>query len=212
VDIIPANLRFAVTEEGMNWEQEASREEVTDKKPISTDVTTEGTADKKSTSTESETSTEAKQEIEELPVTGTKETVSGVVYKVTKSSAETKEVTYVESTDKKKTTVKIPDTVTIDGQSYKVTAIANKALKNNKKIKTVTIGKNVTKIGKEAFSGCKNLKKIIIKSSTLKSVDKNAIKNINENATIKVPKKQLSKYKKLFKSKTGYKKSMKIKK
>lgn len=40
----------------------------------------------------------------------------------------------------------------------------------------------------------------------------NAIKNIDKKATIKVPKKQLRKYEKLFKSKTGYKKTMKIKK
>ena len=69
----------------------------------------------------------------------------------------------------------------------------------------------MTKIGKNAFSGCKNLNKITIKSAKLKSVGKNAIKGINSKATIKVPKKQLTTYKKLFKSKTGFKKSMKIK-
>lgn len=56
------------------------------------------------------------------------------------------------------------------------------------------------------------LSKITIKSSVLKSVGKNAIKGINKKATIKVPKKKLSKYKKLFNKKTGYKKTMKIKK
>lgn len=68
------------------------------------------------------------------------------------------------------------------------------------------------KIGKEAFYNCKKLKKITIKSSSIKSVGKNAIKNIDKKAAIKVPKKQLSKYKGLSKSKTGYKKTMKIKK
>ena len=51
-----------------------------------------------------------------------------------------------------------------------------------------------------------------MKSTTLKSVGKNAIKGINKKATIKVPKKQLKAYKKLFTKKTGYKKTMKIKK
>ena len=43
-------------------------------------------------------------------------------------------------------------------------------------------------------------------------VGKNAIKGINSKATIKVPKKQLKVYKKLFGKKTGFKKSIKIKK
>lgn len=94
----------------------------------------------------------------------------------------------------------------------KVTEIGSYAFKNCKKLSSVTIGKNVKKIGKEAFRGCSKLKKITIKSSKLKSVGKNAIKGIDKKATIKVPKKKLSKYKKLFKSKTGYKKTMKIKK
>lgn len=147
-----------------------------------------------------------------LPEVGTKKTVSNGVYQVTKSSATSKEVTYAKPKDSKKASVTIPDTIKIDGQTYKVTEVAAKAFKNNKKIKTVTIGKNIKKIGKEAFSGCKKLNKIVIKGSGLKNVGKNAIKGINAKATIKCPKKQLSAYKKLFKSNTGYKKTMKIKK
>lgn len=123
-----------------------------------------------------------------------------------------REVAYTSSANTKKTSITIPATVTIDGYTYKVTEIAQKAFKNNKKLKSVTIGKNVKKIGKEAFYNCKKIKRITIKSANLKSVGKNAIKGINKKATIKVPKKQLKKYKRLFKSKTGYKKSMKIKK
>lgn len=114
----------------------------------------------------------------------------------------------------KKTTKKltVPASVTIGGFTYKVTAIAASSFKSCKKIKTAVIGKNVISIGKNAFSGCKKLKKITIKSNNLKSIGKNAIKGINKKASIKVPKKKLSSYKKLFKSKTGYKKTMKIKK
>lgn len=147
-----------------------------------------------------------------LPAVGTIVETTSAKYKVTKANSTVREVTYVKQKNNKKTSITIPATVTISGQVYKVTAIADKAFKNNKKLKSVTIGKHVKKIGKEAFSGCKKLKKITIKSTVLKSVGKNAIKNINKKATIKVPKKKLSKYKKLFKSKTGYKKSMKIKK
>lgn len=109
-------------------------------------------------------------------------------------------------------TVTIPKTITINNITYKVTSIAPKALKGKKTVKKIIIGANVVKIGAEAFRGCKNLKTIIIKSNKLKSVGKKAIKNINKKATIKCPKKKLKQYKKLFSAKTGYKKTMKIRK
>ena len=37
---------------------------------------------------------------------------------------------------------------------------SSKKFKNSKKVKKVIVGKNVTKIGNNAFIGCKNLKKI----------------------------------------------------
>ena len=155
---------------------------------------------------------EQPEDAETLPIIGQQVILSCGEFKITQSSIDSKEVTFVKLKNSKKTSVSIPAMITINGYTYKVTEIASKAFKNNKKLKSVTIGKNVTKIGKEVFSGCKKLKKITIKSAVLKSVGKNAIKNIDKKATIKVPKKQLSKYKKLFKSKTGFKKTMKIKK
>lgn len=131
---------------------------------------------------------------------------------VTSAGAKRLEVAYRGTTNKKATKLVIPDTVVVNGVRYKVTSIKAKALKNNKKVKTVTLGKNVTRIEKEAFSGCKNLSKITIKSSNLKSVGKNAIKGISKKAVIQCPKKKVNAYKKLFKSSTGYKKTMKIKK
>ena len=147
-----------------------------------------------------------------MPAVGTKVTLSSGQYKVTKSSSNTKEVIFIKPKSSKKKSIIIPVTITIDGHIYKVTAIGDRAFKNNKKLKSVTIGKNIKKIGKEAFRNCTKLKKITIKSTVLKSVGKNAIKGINKKATIKVPKKRLKKYKKLFKSKTGYTKTMKIQK
>ena len=148
----------------------------------------------------------------ETTAVGTKVTLSSGKYEVTKSDNTGKEVTFIAPKSNKKNTVTIPATVTINGDTYKVTAISNKAFKGNKKLKSVTIGKNVTKIGKEVFSNCKNLKKITIKSTVLKSIGKNALKGINKKAVIKVPSKLYTKYKKLFKSMTGYKKTMVIKK
>ena len=79
-------------------------------------------------------------------------------YKVTKQKST---VAYV-STSSKAATVKIPESIKIDGYTYKVTSIEDNAFKNNKKMTSVTIGKNVTTIGKAAFSGCTKLKKVTL--------------------------------------------------
>ena len=83
--------------------------------------------------------------------------------------------------------------------------------KNCKKMKKITINGSVEKIGSQAFYGCKNLKQIVIKSSFIKSVGKDALKGINKKAVIKVPKSKLKSYQKKFKKK-GQKSSVKIKK
>ncbi len=96
--------------------------------------------------------------------------------------------------------------------SAKLSKIGDKAFYKCTSLKKVTLPKNITTIGKSAFEGCKKLKTITIQSKKLKKVGSKAIKNINKNATIKCPNKSsANKYKKLFKSKTGYKKSMKVK-
>lgn len=110
-------------------------------------------------------------------------------------------VTYV-SVQKNVTNVSVPAEVKIAGKKYKVTEIKANAFKNNKKLKKVTIGKNIRKIGKNAFYGCKNLKSITVKTSLLtkKNVGKNAFKGINAKAVVKVPKKKLKAYKPVFKA------------
>lgn len=107
--------------------------------------------------------------------------------------------------------ITIPSTVTINGTVCKVTSIAPKAFYRNAKLKKVIIGKNVKTIGKNAFSGCRRLKTIIIKSTSLKKVGKGALKGINRKASLKAPKKKRALYKRLFKKSTGFKKTMKWK-
>ena len=147
---------------------------------------------------------EAADEGEEL------EDNSGVTYTVTQTGKKA-EVEYSAPKENAKGTVKIPDKVTINGVSYKVTSVADNAFKNNDKIKKVVINKNITSIGKNAFSGCKNLKTITITSTKLtkKSIDKNAFKGISGKVVIKVPKGMKKKYKKLFRSK-GLSKKVRI--
>ena len=69
----------------------------------------------------------------------------------------------------------------------------------------------VAVIGAKAFSGCKKLKKITVKSKTIKKVGKNAFENIHKKCVIKVPASKLKKYKKLM-NKKGQAKTVKIKK
>lgn len=66
---------------------------------------------------------------------------------------------------------------------------------------------------KQSFYGDSKLKTITIKSSKIKSkkIGKSAFAKINKKATIRVPKKKLSAYKKIIRS-AGAAKSVKIKK
>lgn len=97
-------------------------------------------------------------------------------------------------------TVNVPNTITVGGKVYKITSIAAKACRDNIKITKLVIGKNVKKIGKEAFFNCKKLKNIDCKSALLKagSIKKNAFKGLNKKVVLKVPKAQKVLYKKLF--------------
>jgi hypothetical protein len=83
-------------------------------------------------------------------------TQDGITYKL-----KGKKVTAIKSVSNLKT-AKIPATIKIDGKSYKVTAIGKKAFKSRKKLKKVTIGKNVTSIGTSAFENCTALTAISI--------------------------------------------------
>ena len=141
------------------------------------------------------------------PTVGTEAKVGKGIYRVT--NAKKKTVVLVKPRKANNTSFNIPKSVKLANGRYKVVGIAKNAFKNNKKLKKVVIGSQVTKIGANAFSGAKNLKTITIKSKSLKSVGKNAFKGINKNCKIKVPAKKLNSYKKLL-SKKGQKASVKI--
>ncbi len=97
----------------------------------------------------------------------------------------------------------------------KVENIGKGAVSNCKSLKSVTVPASTKSIGKNAFKGDTNLKTLTINCKNLKSVDKDAIKNINPKATIKLKgstKQKKAAEKLITNKKTGYKKSMKIKK
>ena len=131
------------------------------------------------------------------PKVGTRYTVSGSTYKVTKAGAEV----MVYKTSKVARSVIIPATIKAKGITYKVTAIGTKAFNGNKKLKKVTIGANIAKISNNAFYKCKSLKMVTIKSVLLtkKTANKKAFKGVGKKMVIKVPKKVKKAYVKMFK-------------
>ena len=133
--------------------------------------------------------------------------VGNLKYKVTSTSKKTVTVTKKVKSVK---SVTVPAAIKIKKTTYKVTAVGTAVWKNDKKLQTLTIGKNVQTIGANACNGAKKLKKITIKGTTLKKVGAKALKNISAKAVIKVPAKKKAAYKKLFKGK-GQKKTVVIK-
>ena len=131
------------------------------------------------------------------PKAGTKYTVAGCQYKVTKAGAEVSLV----GTNKNAKSVTIPAVIKAKGVTYKVTSIGTKAFNGSKKLKKVTIGANIKKISNNAFYKCKSLKMVIIKSVLLtkKTANKKAFKGTNKKMVIKVPKKVKKSYAKIFK-------------
>lgn len=128
-------------------------------------------------------------------------TRKGITYMVSGSGA------IVSKVSKKSGKVLIPDNIRIGSKNYKVTRIKNNALKN-KKITSVTVGKNVKSIGSGAFMNCKKLKTVTIKSKSVK-FGKNCFKGIYAKATIKTASKAQAK--KVKKASVGYKKTIKVK-
>lgn len=157
------------------------------------------------------TSTDTKKDEKTGLSIGTVTSYNNIRYKV-----DGEDTVSVQGYDNKKVSlITIPDTVSFNNTEYKVVSINKQSFANNKKLKKITIGANVTSIKSKAFLGCKNLKTIVIKSKKIKSIGSMAYKDINKKATIYVPKslkkKELSKYKKMLK-KAGIPKSVKIKK
>ena len=123
-------------------------------------------------------------------------TIDGAVYKL--SSKQT--AIYVRPGDNNVTNVSIPAAITLEGKRYSVNEIAANAFKNCDKLKELTIGKNVKKIGKKAVYGCAKLKKITIKTKSLKAknIGKDAFKNTHKKITFYCPKKKIADYNKII--------------
>ena len=127
----------------------------------------------------------------------------GAIYKVTSDKKGSPTVEYSAAAKGAKGTITIPAQVTIKGVTYKVTSVGASACRNRAGITKVIIGKNVKKIGNRVFSGCKKLKKVIIKTTKLteSTVGSNAFSGISSGVVVKVPESKVKAYRKLFKKK-----------
>ncbi len=117
------------------------------------------------------------------PVT---DTATGAIYVVTSEAGTEPVVEYTGTGGTSAATVTVPDTVTVGGVTYKVTAVAAKAFKNNKAITKVTISANITKIGAQAFAGCKKLKTVTI-GKNITEIGTKAFANCTALTTITLP-------------------------
>ena len=125
-------------------------------------------------------------------------TVGKYKYKVTKVHSKYGTVTLTKPAKSTIKVVKIPDTVQIGSYTYKVTAIGSKAFQNNKKLKLVTVGKNVKTIGAFAFRNSNLLRKITMTGTALTSVGRQSLTGIRATAVIKVPSSRKKLYSRLF--------------
>ncbi|MBR4759097.1 MAG: leucine-rich repeat protein, partial [Lachnospiraceae bacterium] len=228
---VPGNKDSTVTPD-ISDKPDATKE----KKPDTTqkqDVTERqdpNTSEKQDTTKEQNTTGKARAKGTKLSASDSK-----AVYVVTSREGQEPAVEYRPATGFKDKTIKIPESVTEDGVTYKVTAIAKKAFKGNKKIQSVVIPASVTQVGNNAFEGCKNLKTVVIgkrikklganlfkgcgklKTVTIKStglsadnVNKKAFTGVGNEVIFKVPKKQKKVYTAMFRKK-GLPKKVKIK-
>lgn len=159
-------------------------------------------------------------------------TSGNLTYKVTSVFPIGGTVSVIAPKTKSLTSVKVPNIVKVNNLRMYVTSIADNAFKDMKKLKTVTIGDNVTKIGvnafykctslttfkstatdlstigAKAFYSCKKLGAVTLKTKKLTKakVGSSAFKGIKSTCVFKVPASKVTSYKSIFKAKGAGKK------
>ena len=134
-------------------------------------------------------------------------------YKVSKVNADgTGEAALTGSVTKKLTALNIPDTIRIQGKSFKVTSVEKKAFQNCRKLKKAVFGKYVSAVRAQAFMGCRSLKSVQIKGKALRNISAGAFKKTSAKMTVsakKLSKKQKAGLMKKFR-KAGMSKKAKM--
>ena len=174
-NINPGTAKVIITGVGLGWDMHGG---LSGSITIPFQIIKEGS--------ETEPDTEPKNPID-LPK-GTTATVGTGTAKAVYSVTGNNTVTFKKSkAGKNATSAKVPETVIIIGQTYKVTAIAKKAFYGMGKLKKVTIGSNVVSIGASAFGKCRKLKTLVVKSTILKASKCKKCLTGSSIKTVKVP-------------------------
>jgi len=97
--------------------------------------------------------------------------------------------------------IEIKDEIKIKGKMIKITSVADNAYAyiEDKFFNEITIGSNITSIGKGAFTNCKRIKKITIKTNKITDIGEGAFAGYNKNLVIEVNKGYLDYYKNVLK-------------
>lgn len=112
-------------------------------------------------------------------------TIGNIVYKI--SGYNDKRVRVMRLVDKQVTNVVVPNTVSFGGRTYSVTCINANALRGNKYIKKVTLGKYIRSIEHNAFYNCPKLAKVVINSKDLVNISNYAFKKTKSSLKVYVP-------------------------
>ena len=83
-------------------------------------------------------------------------------------------------------TLSVPAAVTINGASYKVTAVAASAMSGRSKATKITVGANVVTIGAKAFNKCSRASRITISSNVLTGIGASAFNGCKKFRTLTI--------------------------
>ena len=128
-----------------------------------------------------------------------------------------KTVSFIRPKNKNIANLTIPKTVKIGGKTYKVTSVGEGACESLKKLRTVTVGDNVTTVENRAFMNCKKLdsitfgkniislgekvlynakklRRVKFSGNTVKKIGAHTFKGVPRTVDILVPNKKVKKY------------------
>ncbi len=117
--------------------------------------------------------------------------VDGIYYNITSQADKTVAVTYrgnfeYSYSNEYSGDIKIPESVTYNGNTYSVTRIGSAAFENCSSLTSVEIGNSVTSIGFWAFSGCSSLTSVEIGNSVT-SIDNYAFYYCSRLTSVEFP-------------------------
>lgn len=110
--------------------------------------------------------------------------LTGMSFLITNSSKNATIISVSEQTGI--SSIVIPDTITINGNTYGITSIGKNAFKNNTKLREIQIGNKIKTIEAAAFSGCKKLKTVKM-GKNVKTIGDKAFYNCKALTKITIP-------------------------